>query len=302
MNLKNKHFTLIELLPVPGVARRATVSGEATRRRKHSMTFTLIELLVVIAIIAILASLLLPALSTARMQAKAVVCKSNLKQNGLALIAFAMDNNECYPSPCATHPSSSGYPVLNGRSWGFNLIMSGYLPESMIKRKIGGWNVAEFQDSANVLMCPSLPTPSDLQFSDSAWGGAYIGPNSNVTYGMRNYYRDFGGEKWFSMDGIKDNYTKTNTVARHMPLLADSAYNGGPAVGELGIITPPGNTIQRMTFLTKAWDNAPLIHRRHFNTANLWFPDGHCKAMNKKKMLDLDDVKQLESFESMFPN
>ncbi|MFA7230208.1 MAG: prepilin-type N-terminal cleavage/methylation domain-containing protein [Victivallaceae bacterium] len=150
------------------------------KAKKHQ--FTLIELLVVIAIIAILAAMLLPALSKAREKAKEIKCVGNLKQAGMDFLSYT----DMYGSYLPIR-----YDSGQARTWDAIMFTAGIIPDG--DKTVGG-----YQPGKNyIYACPSMPD------KNNNWlGYGMNNPSFNLAYRKTSQLKH-PGERMLLSDSIE---------------------------------------------------------------------------------------------------
>ena len=246
----------------------------------HHRGFTLIELLVVIAIIAILATLLLPALSQAKARAQSIKCRSNLHQVGLALQMYVGDNHSCYPY----------LHTLEEDKWTWADLLAVYL-------SITGSNDTRF-------ICPASKAKG------SAWNSQWF----SITTGPGYSYNDRGtgwsrlidnggmpilGLGYWGVAGLSGTFPAVSEsqvrVPAEMFAVTDSlsvpygrVYPGQPTTGMLDTFPWIDRTKKRVS-----WDGVDFFEIQRPPQHGIYFNMLYCDGqVSPVKTLDLFDVRK----------
>ena len=226
--------------------------------------FTLIELLVVISVIALLMAILMPALAAARSGARALACKSNLRQLLIASIGYATENDGFYVPAASDMWDNAGlhrwHGVRDALDEPFDPLrgpLVGYLADGRIKECPAKVDFVKEQDW-------------NTNFEQGCGGYGY-----NMTYiGSRIWQNGID-----SVQAWKDTYAETTRMTEIASpgktlMFADTAMaNEQKSLIEYSFAEPPF-TVHNGLPITSFY-MSPSIHFRHRARANIGWTDGH---------------------------
>jgi prepilin-type N-terminal cleavage/methylation domain-containing protein/prepilin-type processing-associated H-X9-DG protein len=241
------------------------MSNVANHKQRQREGFTLIELLVVIAIIAILAALIMPALSKAQIRAQAISCLNNTRQLNLACTLYAEDHESCLPYNLGMTGSSARTNI----NWVNNVMTWGLDADNTNKATITEASLGTFTGrSTDIYHCPADNSLSSIQKS-AGWSQRLRSYSLNALLGNAGN---------FSVTGVNANapnyrqFFKTTQIPRPTEIFTfldehPDSIDDGYFVNKVPVTT--GYSV----YAKNEWTDLPASY--HNNAATFAFVDGH---------------------------